>query len=166
VSQPTRLSLRPALNTDTELLLRVYASTREPELSSVAWSEADKRAFVRWQFEAQHLHYHRHYARAEYSIILEGDRPAGRLYVDRRADEVRVVDITLLPEYRGSGIGSSLLLALKDEAHAAGKPLTIHVEHTNPALRLYSRLGFVRVSDDGVYLLMAWRPPRAQVKMA
>jgi ribosomal protein S18 acetylase RimI-like enzyme len=160
------LSLRPALGSDVELLLRIYASTRERELSLVPWSEADKRAFVRSQFEAQHLYYHRHYAGAEYSIILERGRPAGRLYVDRRSDEVRVIDITLLPEYRGSGIGSALLSQLKEEAHAGGKPLTIHVEHQNPALRLYGRLGFERVSDDGVYLLMAWCPSHAHVKMA
>jgi ribosomal protein S18 acetylase RimI-like enzyme len=156
VPRATDLSLRPEQSSDSELLLRVYASTRERELSLVPWSEADKRAFVRSQFEAQHLHYHRHYASAEYSIILERGRPAGRLYVDRGPDELRVIDITLLPEYRGSGIGSALLLQLKEEAHAMGKPLTIHVERNNPALRLYSRLGFERVSDDGVYQLMAW----------
>ncbi|HKP62286.1 MAG TPA: GNAT family N-acetyltransferase [Polyangiales bacterium] len=158
MSRTERLSLRPALSSDIDLLLRVYASTREHELSLVPWSEADKHAFVRWQFEAQHLHYHRFYAGADYSIILDHGRPAGRLYVHRRDDEVRVIDITLLPEYRGSGIGSTLLLLLKQEAHAVGKPLTIHVEHDNPALRLYSRLGFQRVSDDGVYLLMACYP--------
>jgi ribosomal protein S18 acetylase RimI-like enzyme len=152
------VSLRPALASDTELLLSVYASTRERELELVPWSDADKRAFVRSQFEAQHSYYHRHYASAEYSIILERGRPAGRLYVDRRADELRVIDITLLPEHRGCGIGSALLSQLKAEAHAAGKPLTIHVEHHNSALRLYARLGFERVSDDGLYLLLAWRP--------
>jgi ribosomal protein S18 acetylase RimI-like enzyme len=166
VSRASELSLRPEQNSDRELLLRVYASTRERELSLLPWSEADKGAFVRSQFEAQYLHYHRHYAAAEYSIILARDRPAGRLYVDRPPDELRVIDITLLPEYRGSGIGSALLLQLKQEAHAAGKPLTIHVEHNNPASRLYSRLGFARVSDDGVYQLMAWAPPSSQVKMA
>ncbi|HKU42045.1 MAG TPA: GNAT family N-acetyltransferase [Polyangiales bacterium] len=159
-----KVSLRPEARSDRDLLLRVYASTRQSELELVPWSEADKRAFVRWQFEAQHQHYHRHYANAEYSIVLSHGVPAGRLYVARGSHELRVIDITLLPEFRGYGIGTALLLQLADEAHAASLPLTVHVEHHNPALSLYTRLGFERVSDDGVYLLMAWRP--SHVKMA
>lgn len=83
-------------------------------------------------------------------------RPAGRLYVARWPAEIRIVDISLLPEHRGHGIGTALLGDLTAEAAAAGTPLTIHVERFNPALRLYQRLGFVAVGDAGVYLLLRW----------
>jgi predicted GNAT family acetyltransferase len=88
-------------------------------------------------------------------IVVDG-QPVGRLYVARWAEEIRVVDIAVLPEYRNRGIGSALLRDLMAEAAAAGKPLSIHVERFNPAVRLYARLGFAPAGDAGVYLLMRW----------
>ena len=68
------------------------------------------------------------------------------------------MDIALLPEHRGAGIGSAVLRGLLAEAAAAGKPVRIHVERLNPARRLYERLGFAPIEDKGVYYLMEWRP--------
>jgi len=129
---------------------------REQELAIVPWDEAQKAAFVRMQFEAQHAQYQETYAAATFDIILIGDRPAGRLYVERAAEEFRIVDIALLPEFCNRGIGTTLLAGLQSEAAAAGKPLRIHVERFNPALRLYERLGFRQIADRGVYLFMEW----------
>ena len=91
-------------------------------------------------------------------------QPAGRLYVSREEDDIRIVDVALLPEYCNRGIGTTLLRGLQSEAAAAGKPLAtagrllrIHVERFNPALRLYERLGFHPIADRGVYLFMEWR---------
>jgi GNAT superfamily N-acetyltransferase len=80
----------------------------------------------------------------------------GRLYVAHWEREIRIMDIALLPENRGAGTGTQLVRALQDEARAAGKSLTIHVERFNRALQLYQRLGFQQVEDKGVYLLMSW----------
>jgi ribosomal protein S18 acetylase RimI-like enzyme len=85
--------------------------------------------------------------------------PAGRFYVHRREREIRLMDIALLPEHRGRGIGSALLHDLFAEAAAAGKRVTVHVEEYNPARRLYERLGFKKIGEHGVYHLMEWRPP-------
>lgn len=150
-------SLRTVEVTDRELLLRIYASTRTEELRQVPWSDAEKSAFLRFQFEAQDRHYRRYYPDAEYSVIESDGVPAGRLYVDRRADEHRLVDIALLPEHRRAGIGTKLLTRLIAEARQHDKPLRIHVEQWNPALRLYTRLGFQPLSNDGVYILMECR---------
>jgi ribosomal protein S18 acetylase RimI-like enzyme len=89
-------------------------------------------------------------------VLVEGE-PAGRLYVDRRDDEIRIVDIALLPEHRGHGIGTSLLGELLSEADAARKRVTIHVERLNPARRLYERLGFSVAEDKGIYLFLERR---------
>jgi predicted GNAT family acetyltransferase len=62
-----------------------------------------------------------------------------------------------LPEHCTRGIGTTLLHGLQSEAAAAGKPLRLHVERFNPALRLYERLGFRQIDDRGVYLFMEWR---------
>jgi GNAT superfamily N-acetyltransferase len=138
--------------------LRIYASTRELELSRVPWSDAEKHAFVRFQFEAQRKHYYAYYGGAEYSVIEADGQPAGRLYVHRRSDETRIVDITVLPAFRNAGIGTTLLERLMAEARAGDKPLRIHVEQDNPARRLYERLGFRQLDHAGLYILMEWRP--------
>jgi ribosomal protein S18 acetylase RimI-like enzyme len=108
------------------------------------------------QFAAQDADYRRNYPDAQYSIIEVQGVPAGRLYVDRCSKEIRIIDIALLPEHQRTGIGTKLLRALQDEARAAGKTLTIHVEKFNPALRLYQRLGFRQIEDKGVYLFLEW----------
>lgn len=153
---PPAATLRRVAPGDEELLYRIYASTRSEELAPVPWTAAQKEAFLRMQFRAQSLDYGANYPAAEFLVILVAGEPAGRLYVDRRDDELRIVDIALLPEHRGAGIGGALLRELLAEAAAAGKPVRIHVESMNPALRLYERLGFRRTDDHGIYHLMEW----------
>lgn len=127
----------------------------------VPWDDAKKEAFLRSQFEAQDAWWREHYAEASFDVVLVDGEPAGRLYVHRGDVEIRIVDIALLPEYRGDGIATRLLHELLDEADAAGRRLTIHVERMNPALRLYERLGFALGEDKGVYLFLE-RPPHAR----
>ena len=113
------------------------------------------------QFEAQHRHYVENYRDTTYELVLVDGEPAGRLYVARWQDELRIVDVALLPERRGRGVGSALLRELIAEAERAAKPVTIHVEHQNPALTLYRRLGFEPAGDNGPYVLMRWEPAGA-----
>jgi ribosomal protein S18 acetylase RimI-like enzyme len=150
------LTLRPIRPDDRSFLLAVYGSTREWELALVDWDATQKAAFVEMQFDAQQAYYQEQYEGAAFDAILVDGQPAGRLYVARRDDDIRIIDIALLPEYCNRGIGSRLLRALQSEAAAAGKPLSIHVERFNPALRLYERLGFRQLEDKGVYLFMEW----------
>jgi ribosomal protein S18 acetylase RimI-like enzyme len=150
------ISLRSVRPDDRAFLLSVYASTREPELATVEWDAAQKAAFLQMQFDAQHAYYQEHYAGAAFNVVLVGGEPAGRLYLHRRDDEIRIMDIALLPGYCNRGIGTTLLRRLQSEAAAANTPLRIHVERFNPALRLYERLGFREIDDRGVYLFMEW----------
>jgi ribosomal protein S18 acetylase RimI-like enzyme len=151
------VALRPATGDDEPFLMRVYAGTRAAELATVSWTEDEKAAFVRMQFAAQAQYYREHYPDTSFDVILLGAEAVGRLYVSRWRDELRIVDIALLPEFCNRGIGTTLLHGLQAEAAAAGKPLRIHVERFNPALRLYERLGFRQIEDKGVYLFMEWR---------
>jgi ribosomal protein S18 acetylase RimI-like enzyme len=150
------ISLRPITPEDEPFLARLFASTRADELELTNWGEEQKAAFCRMQFTAQSAHYQKHYSDASFDIIERGGVAAGRLLVWRSGKEILIVDIALLPEHRGAGIGTKLLKELQEEAKAAGKPLTIHVEKYNPALRLYGRLGFQRIEEQPVYLLMEW----------
>ena len=152
-----RISFRPETADDEAFLYRLYASTREPEMQMVPWSDEQKEEFLRMQFNAQTQHYKKNYNGADYSIVLLDGLPAGRLYLHERPEDLRIMDIVLAPEHRGSGIGSILLNDILERAAAAGQVVSIHVEQFNPALRLYERLGFRQIDTNGVYHLMEWR---------
>lgn len=110
------------------------------------------------QFSAQDRHYRENYAGASFDVVLVDGSPAGRLYVARWAEEIRIMDLALLPEFRGAGTGGRLIGDLAAEGRATEKRVTIHVERFNPAARLYDRLGFLPVSERGVHVLMQWAP--------
>jgi ribosomal protein S18 acetylase RimI-like enzyme len=150
-------SLRAVGHSDTPFLQAVYASTRAEELALTSWSDEQKGAFCQHQFAAQDAHYRQHYPTAIFSIIERGGVPVGRLYVDRWEKEIRIMDIAVLPEFRGAGIGTKLIRELQEEARESGKALTIHVEKFNRALGLYERMGFTKKADREVYWLMEWR---------
>jgi ribosomal protein S18 acetylase RimI-like enzyme len=152
------VALRPATAADEPFFARVYAATREEELAHLPFSAEQKAAFVAQQFAAQSAHYARHYGDAAFDVVLVDGAPAGRLIVHRGGGGIVIVDIALLPEFRGRGIGGRLLATVLAEADAAGATVTIHVERHNRALRLYERLGFAVVADDQVYLTLE-RPP-------
>jgi ribosomal protein S18 acetylase RimI-like enzyme len=152
------LTFRTITDADLPFLARVYASTRWEELSVVAWSDDQKRTFLQQQFDAQHAHWQKHYYDTDWLLVLHDGAPVRRLYLSRWAREHRIVDIALLPEHRGAGLGTALLTDLLDEAAAAAKAVTIHVEKFNPAMSLYRRLGFVAAGEEGAYDLMRWQP--------
>ncbi len=149
-----RLTLRPITPDDQDLLYRLYVSTRWKELAQVPWTEEQKLAFLRQQFDAQHAYWTENYRGATFDVVLMDGVPAGRLYVARWERELRIVDIALFPEHRGRGLGTTLLRRVFAEAEAVGKATSIHVEIFNPARALYERLGFRLVEEKGVYLLM------------
>lgn len=151
------ITFRPIVPEDESFLLEVYRSTRADEMAVVPWNEAQKEAFLRMQFTAQHNHYRTNYPAAAYEIILSDDAGVGRLYVDRADEIISIIDITLLPGERNLGRGTSIIKDLMAEAAQTGKRLQIYVESFNPSLRLFERLGFSRIEDEGIYFLMEWR---------
>ena len=156
-------SLRPVTPSDDAFLLGLYASTRAEELAAWGWSAAQQEPFVRMQWLAQKRGYEVRYPSEGHCILeLEG-QPVGRLWVVRGEHELRLVDVTLLPAQRGRGLGTGVLRSLQEEAARAGKPLRLHVTRNNPALRLYSRLGFTPMAgaEQGMlepYLALEWWP--------
>jgi ribosomal protein S18 acetylase RimI-like enzyme len=157
-----KISLRPAQPSDERLLFKLYASTRLEELAMVPWNEAQLEAFLKMQFDAQKRTYQMQYPAADHHIILNGAQEMGRLMVHRTVDDILLVDITLLPEFRGRGIGGKLLGELQGEATREGKRVRLHVLRTNPARRLYERSGFSIIGGDGMYEEMLWQPSSAR----
>jgi GNAT superfamily N-acetyltransferase len=151
---PLGIELRPAVPSDRHLLLAVYGSTRADELALVPWTDDQRNAFVEMQFDAQDHEYRLAYPEGRFLVIEDDGEPIGRLYLARLPDQLRVIDIALLPERRRQGIGSALMALVIAEADAAGIPVTLHVEAWNPAMSLYDRLGFRPIKQGPVYQLL------------
>jgi ribosomal protein S18 acetylase RimI-like enzyme len=134
----------------------LYASTREHEFAPLGWPAEQLRSFLAQQHELQHLHYRSHYPEADSLILEQAGEPVGRLYIEQRADALHLIDLALMPQLRGRGIGGAILADLIAAARAAGRKVSLQVVHHNPARRLYERLGFRTVEDVGAYLRMEW----------
>jgi len=152
------IGLRRMSDADLPFTTALYASTREEELAPVPWPTEAKLVFLAQQHAAQHAHYQQHYQGMEAMIVERGGAAIGRLYLYEMPGEIRIVDISLMPEARGQGIGAALLRDLFAQAAPRGRRITIHVEKNNPARSLYARLGFTILdADRGAYDLWEWR---------
>lgn len=147
------LGSRAATEEDDSFLQELFASTRPQELAFFGANEEQKRAFVIMQFSILP----RSYPKAEHTIILAGNVPIGRTIIDRHRDELRLVDIALLPDFRNCGIGALLVQQLLDEGRERQLPVRLQVFKYGAAVPFYERLGFRSIDDDGSYLKMEWR---------
>lgn len=152
-----RISSRRATADDHDFLVALYGSTRA-DLALLPLDPEQCDALIRMQFHAQDAHFRQTHPNASFEIIEIDGSPAGRLYVERTAGDIRIVDISLLPQHRGGGIGGALIRAVQDEAAATGRIVSLHVAMGNPAAALYGRLGFRLSADLGVYRLLEWTP--------
>lgn len=152
------ISFRPITEDDKLFLKQVYRSTREEELGLTDWDEEKKSGFTDQQFNAQHEYYQEVYRDASFEIILLDGHQAGRLYLWESNRQIRIVDISLLPEFRNHGAGTHILEDLIRKSETTGKILSIHVEYYNRALRLYQRLGFKEKDQTGVYFYLEREP--------
>jgi ribosomal protein S18 acetylase RimI-like enzyme len=151
------ITLRSAGLADEAFLYELYAGTRAEEMAAWGWGAAQQRAFLDLQFRGRQAHY-AEYPNPDHKIIVEDGRPVGRLFLSRPRDEIRLVDIALLPEVRGRGIGTALIQGLFEEALSARKVVRLHVEKFNRAQQLYLRLGFRIVGDAPSHYFMEWNP--------
>jgi GNAT superfamily N-acetyltransferase len=159
VTGPRPVRVRPASAADEPFLRAVYAAGRAAEVAGFGWPPAAAEAFLAQQFAAQRRAHHTAYPGLAESVIEVGGQPVGRLAVQRDGTAVLLVDIALLPAYRGRGTGTLLLRRLRDEAAAARLPLRLQVGRGNPARRLYQRLGLrASAGTDPVRIAMEWRP--------
>ncbi len=149
-----RYRFEPATIWDTDFLFQVYASTREEEMAKTGWDDVSIDQFLHLQYKLQNTQYHHKFPKASYNIVALGNERVGRLYVDRSKNEIRIIDISLLTEFRRKGLGTRIMNDLIAEAEAAGLPLRLSCERTNPARHLYERLGFTITGEAGIYLAM------------
>ena len=149
--------MRPVQPDDEPFLFELYSSTRREEIAAFGWDSAQADMFLRLQFRGQQRHYQAQAFEVDYRVITLEGQSIGQLIVIRLPREIRLADISLLPEHRGGGIGARLIRGLFVEAREKNVPVTLHVEKTNRAARLYERLGFKTIDDTGAHLKMQWQ---------
>ncbi len=152
-------TLRTAIAADEPLLRRIFAAARADAWATAGLSAAQIESLLGQQFAAQTRHYSAHFGAAESCIVQAWGLDAGRVLVDRGEEEITLVDIALLPEFRGHGVGSTLLHTLQAEAAASRRRLALHVEQHSRARAWYRRLGFVEIAEQGPHQLMRWLAP-------
>ena len=152
------ITVRPEQPQDEAFLFELYASTRQEELDAWGWPPEMRSNFLPLQFKASQG-YHGAFPESEFQIVLLNGVKAGRLIIHRTREELRVVDIALLPGHRNAGVGSALLQGIFGEAQATKKPLRLKVLKGNRAVRFYQRLGFVKIGETEMHFEMEWHPP-------
>jgi ribosomal protein S18 acetylase RimI-like enzyme len=152
------LTIRPERSEDEAFLYRVYASTRTEEMALTGWNASTCEAFLQMQFKAMRRGYAEQFPKADFSILLRSGRSVGRMVVDRTADIICLVDLAILPEFRGQGTGTALMKEVLAEAVRVKKPIHLHVFKQTRPLGWYARLGFRKIGDSGAYDRLEWRP--------
>jgi ribosomal protein S18 acetylase RimI-like enzyme len=156
------MSLRPRTGSDQGFLFALYVDGRD-DAWAFGWSQDAVREFLDMQFRAREYSFGISYPAARSDIVVVRGRAVGRLLVDRRPHGIHLVDIALLSEHRGMGIGSRLITGLIEEAVLTERPVCLQVQRGSRALDLYERLGFVGVTESGaadpsaMYLTMEYR---------
>jgi ribosomal protein S18 acetylase RimI-like enzyme len=145
-------ALRPALPADIDFEHQLYASTRD-DLRPLGPEVFD--GLVGMQFRAQSMSIRLDHPQADRKIVIVEGAPAGRLIVDDSGQHIEVIDVALLPEFRGQGIGTSILRGVLTHADHKGRAVRLHVEKQSRAVRLYERLGFAISADVGMYFAMS-----------
>lgn len=157
--QERGIRLRAATPPDLAFMRELYGTLRARELAPLPWSDEAKQTFLDDQFALQHLHFVRHFAAADFLLIEHNDTSIGRFYLlHDPAEDFLIIDIALLPSWRQQHMGSELIRATQREASALGRGVNLHVDQRNTgARRLYERLGFSIVADEGPYQQMFWQ---------
>jgi ribosomal protein S18 acetylase RimI-like enzyme len=131
------LDRRPATEVDIPFLLALRRKTMDPHLSAsgASTSESDHRSRLMYRFECA-------------EVLQQNGLPVGLLKVARDGSEWQIIQIQLVPELQGKGLGAELLADIVSEAVAAEATLSLTVLKANPARVLYERFGFVVVGES------------------
>ena len=140
-------ALRAARRNDEEFLYALHRSAMRDYVEATwGWDEG-------WQRQ----HFASTYDPAQHAVIVRLDPvpcDIGRISLTRQWQKIFLRDIELIAAERNRGIGTAMIRVLLELAKADGRTVELLVLKCNPAQRLYARLGFTVVADDGARLTM------------
>jgi ribosomal protein S18 acetylase RimI-like enzyme len=154
-----RISLRPATPEDADFLRNLFAADKAAEFAVQGFPEAVYQPLIDMQYRGRAATYFAHHPNAESWIICLDERPAGNYLLDKSEGlpGARIIDLAVLPPDRNHGLATQVLQQLQQQAAAEGSSLRLRVEKQNPALRLYTRLGFKTIDEDELSFEMLWQ---------
>lgn len=94
----------------------------------------------------------------DWQILSLGGARLGAMAVVRGDREMRLAELFLEPAFHGRGWGTALVQEVMAEARQRGLPLRLRVLRSNPARRLYARLGFEVEQSSPERLWMVVQP--------
>ena len=151
-----KMKLRVALPEEEDTLYSLFVSTRKSEFAILEWDEQQIEGLLRMQYDAQKAFYQQQFPNAKYEIIMYKGLGIGRLITEIQQEAIRLIDIFIIPEYRGRGICTALLREFQHVAAELRLPIELNVLMGNPAQRLYERCGFVVTGEVVPHVMMAW----------
>lgn len=162
---PDGLYMRPARDSDRIFMESLYKSTRD-DLRLIDAEEDFIEELIDMQQNAQSEGYGDKFPNAMYFIIEKHNERVGRVVVDFGPNEVRLVDIAIIPAARGNGFGKGVIQALQMAAAKICVPLTLCVYKTNvDAYRLYLSLGFQVADTSPTNDMLMWYPETVESKI-
>lgn len=150
------VSLRPQTEADLPFVEELVIAVREDEPGFRHLLPDERVRLLKEQHQLQWSHYRKVFPAAHFLLILADGQPVGRFYLDHAADHLRVIELSILPDYQGHGIGRRLMETIQAEAARRRHPVRLSVVNGNPVERFYATLGFVRDGLNGSHLRMRW----------
>jgi len=146
--------LLPLTEQDEPFLKELYFEIRKPEFLPLGLPEPALAQLLEMQYRAQKSGYAQQFPNLESLVVWVGPYRVGRMLVSAEAGAIHLVDIALLEAFRGNGIGGKMIESLTRRALEGGIPLRLSVRQENRAMKLYTRLGFVRCGESGLNIEM------------
>ena len=146
--------LRPVVESDQAFLYALHRATmREVIEKTWGWDEG-------WQCSE----FERRLGACATSVIEISGKAAGGLWLESRPDSLHIVELQLLPEMQGKGIGSAVVRHVIQEGARLGLPVTLSVVPANSrANHLYERLGFKVSGVEAPFVHMRYQARKPNV---
>jgi ribosomal protein S18 acetylase RimI-like enzyme len=148
---------RPSTPADDALLFELYSRSRADEFALMPLPPEQLQFLARMQFDSQHSSYRMMYPGTAPEIVLKDSAPAGIFWIAVLENEIRIVDIAIVPECRRMGIATALYEGAMSLARQSRKPVRASVVRFNSrSVEFHRKLGFVFTEDDEIYWGVEW----------
>ena len=151
-----QIALRPLAESEQDFWRAVFFDVSRDYFAILNLPENDLHQLLEAQYRAQTKHYAEYYPQAANSVILFENERAGRVILSTEEDDLHLIDIAVVKNFRNRGIGTQVLRWLFEESRRTKLPIRFYVEKNNRAFRLYERMGFLKIADLESHHQMQW----------